>query len=771
MSELNAKMSLTIADEASQALREVSKSADRAASSAHGAQSANESLDSSLEGLSGAADEAAEAQEAQVKAADKAATSLEAEGKAVGDVNARLKQLEPVLKAAREGTLSLTEALRAAQSAGEKDFQAAANLKLAAEPLMNASRSIQGAVSGAVNGAADIAAAIGEAAASARATDAELGRMESAVWEIGRDSLKGVTGAAAALKALTRAGLDADAATASLGASLELAHLAGTDAATAAGNLSRVMQGFGVGADSAAHVSRVLSSAADSARLSEALGTSAAMAGQGGFSLSDAAALGDALLTGGRSGGEAGEGLKQIFKALSSQGTIEQLAGAGIRLDNADGTRRSVVEVFGEIDERLKKLKPGERAVALGKLFGEGAQSVEVALANLQKAREREQEILDPGDIDKAVARKKALLAGSAESGEALANAMDTLRASLGKALDPLKDFANKVLLGVVQGLADFAENHRVLTGTLMGSVAAIGAMTAAIGGLMTALSIASSAKGMLAVSSTLGAIVQNSSQVRGALTATTAALKVFTYWGKLAWQSPLGAMGHFKRELVANVFPAMERGWESFRVSVGKATKSIGEAVKSAWRLAVANKAALGSIALVAVAVVGVVKNFDALKGVFTGFVGLIGKALVGLMEAIQPVLGLFGVDLSDRIASVRENSIKRLQKGAAAMARHEEETGGNPLRAWMPSSREETTIQKVVAPQAPIEVPTVADAHAAAIQAREMARQPQPAPQAPRGEVDVRVMVSDDRTRVETRATGEINLPARAGLSWVGA
>lgn len=755
MSELTAKMSLTIADEASQTLRDVAQSAERAAASVADAAGAGEDCDASLDDLTGAAVDASDAQEAQAKAADAARSSLEAEGKAVDGVRGRLGELAPVLRAARQGTLSLAEALRAAQSAGEKDFQAAANIKLAAEPLLSASRSIQGVVSGAVSGASDVAAALGEAAASARATDAELGRMESAVWAIGRGSLKGVTGAAAALKELTRAGFDADAATASLGASLELAHLASTDAATAAGNLSRVMQGFGIGADGAARVSRVLSSAADSARLSEALGTSAAMAGQGGFSLTDAASLGDALLTGGRTGGEAGEGLKQIFKSLSAQGTIKQLGSAGIRIDNADGTRRSVVDVLGELDKRLEGMDVGQRAVALGKLFGEGAQSVEVALVNLEKARARERELLNPGDIDAASARKKELLAGSGESAEALASAMESLKASLGKALDPLKDLANKILTRIARGLAGFAENHRVLTGVLMGSVATIGAVTAAIGGLMTALSIASSARGMLAVSSTLGAIVQHSAQARGALAVTTAALKGFAFWGKLAWQSPVGALRHLKRELVANVLPAVQGGVQSLIATMRAAGASIVGAATSLGRFALANKAALGSFALVAVAVTGVVKNFDTLKGVFTGFVGLIGKALVGLMEAIQPVLGLFGADLSERIAFVRENSVKRLQKGAAAMAAHEDATGGDVLKAW---TRERA--------------PTVSESHAAAsTQAREMAQRPQPTPLAPKGSVDVRVTVADDRTRVETRGSGEINLPARAGLSWVGA
>ena len=224
----------------------------------------------------------------------------------------------------------------------------------------------------AVDAAGGFEAAIARAGAAARATDGELAALRAAAYEVGSSATHGAQGAAEALAALGGVGLDARKQILALSDALKVAEVTGLGAAEAGEGFARIIRGFKVHTSQYGALDDIITSATDSKQALDALGASAAAAQMSGFGLGAAASMFEGLKAGGM-GADAGGGMQQVFEALARQNTQQLLQGAGIKLVDAEGSRRAMGEILTDLEKRIDGLDAGRRAEALTVRFGGGS--------------------------------------------------------------------------------------------------------------------------------------------------------------------------------------------------------------------------------------------------------------------------------------------------------------------------------------------------------------------------------------------------------------
>ena len=602
------------------------------------AREAAEELQQQLGGVAKEQEKQREETEKQTEETEKSSRSAKRAANHWDELKARITALRGAMRQAREGTLSLNKAFEVARKFGEKDFEAAANLQHAAQPIKEASGVILGALKGTVAVAGGFDAQLNAAGAAARATTKQLSALRSAAFDLGGATTKGAGGAAQALAALGGAGFGVQEQIDSLAAALGLAEVAGLGAADAAGAFARVSRGFNVGAGESGWLGDVLASASNSQAALDALGASGAAARLGGFGVQDAASLFEGLQAAGL-GKEAGAGMQQLFEALSKKQTQALLEGAGIELVDGDGKRRSISELLADVGEKMQGLDPARQAAALDQAFGGGSKVASAAIAQLDAIRKRERELSDPSALEAAAERKRETMKGYAQAAEGLKASFDDLKSSVGLALLPALTASAEGLSSIMQGVASLVREHPTLTKVVVGSAAAFGGLLASLGLTIQAFSMVASASGI--------------AKVVGVITKLGGATKV-----------------------TAVASAALAKGLAG--------VKAVAAVVFSATGAAVAALAGLG------VAIAFVVKNWghysEVWKGYLDGMVGYVQTMVVQIMDSFAPLAFLWekvtGMDFAATRESIKNSALSNLAAGMAAADKDAADGGG--LARW---------------------------------------------------------------------------------------
>ena len=501
MSTLTLQMVVSLIDKATAPLR-------RAAEAASAASETAQVATTSTAGLQAAQEAAAKVSSTMAEAVREATDATEKQGDAADRV-AR-KQAKNTAEAEKAvGPLGrLKNALDRLREAGEQDFRFAADLRQAAEPIEQMGASIRGAARAAIDAAAPFDALIGQAGAAARATDDELADLRQAAYDIGGTTTLGAHGAAKALASLGAAGMSAREQIEALDESLAIAEVTGLDAGDAAAALSRAASGFSVPADQVGRLKDIVASASNASGALEAMGRASAAANLAGFSADDTAALYEALQQAGM-GEQAVEGVGQTFEALSRKATQDLLKGAGIRITDTTGQMRPLVDVLGDLQAKLDGLPVDRVASALDQAFGGGAKAVSAALGQIDVMRRRTTEIADGDALRRVADRNKGILMGWADLGRGVEAAVDSLRAAVGDQLLPVANELAVAFISTANAVRAWIQEHPTATRVVVALTAGVGGLLTGLSAVIKVVSVASSAKGVLAMVPALGGVAK----------------------------------------------------------------------------------------------------------------------------------------------------------------------------------------------------------------------------------------------------------------------
>lgn len=239
------------------------------------------------------------------------------------------------------------------------------------------------AMSIAVNGVKEVInvgksfeAAMSEVQAISGATADDLERMEAKAREMGATTAFSATQAAEGLKYMALAGWKTDEAIAALPGVLQLAGASGMELGAASDAVTDYMSAFGWGADRATDFADMMVYANNNAntsatQLAAAYGNCATNMAAAGQSAETTTALLMAMADVGMKGSAAGTELNSIMAQLTqkAENGIVTINDVPIKLAEADGSWKNVIDILGEVENAVSGLGEVERSTALGEVF------------------------------------------------------------------------------------------------------------------------------------------------------------------------------------------------------------------------------------------------------------------------------------------------------------------------------------------------------------------------------------------------------------------
>jgi TP901 family phage tail tape measure protein len=332
--------------------------------------------------------------------------------------------------------------------------------------------------------------AIRTAGARSEATAAEFARLTEVARELGMTTSFTAVEVANLMTELAQGGADPAAIEAMTKPILDLARAAGTDAATAAKQVSVILNSFKLEAAETTRIVDGLTAAANKSFSSvEDMGFSlqyaAKTAKDANLSVEQTLAVLGGLANVGIKGEMAGTTLRRM---LLLTGAEAKKMGDIFGVDPADaaGKMRPIVDVLDDVMQSLKGLTDVERTGKLEEFFGilgvTGALSVGEAALDIRRLH---REILAAGGI--AARTAKFMDGGLGGSFRRLRGAAEGLAISLGGALSPALTMIGFVLKQAATGLSDFVSRNREgVAGIAVAVGLAAGALAAFVGTVLT---------------------------------------------------------------------------------------------------------------------------------------------------------------------------------------------------------------------------------------------------------------------------------------------
>ena len=235
----------------------------------------------------------------------------------------------------------------------------------------------------AIKQAADLEAALNLLQVRARATGGDIDRLREKARELGADlSLPATSSvdAANAMAALSSRGQSVQESMEGARGALQLAAVAGTDAAEAASFAADMVNVFKLSASETTRVADALAktlnlTGANADELRVAFAQSSSVYAAAGFSLEKLAQDMIAMYHAGIRGSDAGTSLRtQLLRLISSAPEVEKaLKSIGISVFDSAGRMKGQEQIVKDLSAALSKLTEKSRAAALQKIFGPDA--------------------------------------------------------------------------------------------------------------------------------------------------------------------------------------------------------------------------------------------------------------------------------------------------------------------------------------------------------------------------------------------------------------
>lgn len=304
--------------------------------------------------------------------------------------------------------------------------------------------------------------------AIAGATKEELEKLTETAIELGSKTSFSSSQVAEGMENLASAGFTTNEIIKSMPGLLDLAASSGTDLARAAEITASAIRGFGLEANTSAHIADVFAEAAartnaQTEDMGEAMKYVAPVAKTVGLSIEETAAaigiMSDAGVKGSQSGTTLRGGLTRIVKPTKV--VKEAMEELGVEFYNSNGTMKSLTEIIQTLQEHTKGLTDETKNQALAQIFGTEALSGMLALVN-RGSSELESMTKSFKECDGAAAEMaETMLDNTAGSLESLSGSFESAGIAIQKALSPqIRDLA-KWIQGLVDDFTELSEEEQ----------------------------------------------------------------------------------------------------------------------------------------------------------------------------------------------------------------------------------------------------------------------------------------------------------------------
>ena len=329
--------------------------------------------------------------------------------------------------------------------------------------------------------------------ASTVATAAELDKLRAASMQMSQAMGVGPTQITNSFLELLKAGMTVEDVLNGAGkAAIEFASVGGMDVAQAAVVMSDAMNVFGVDADKAANS---ISSAADASStsielLSQSFSMVSAVGALANQNIDDISAALAVLANAGVKGSDAGTSLKTMLLRLMAPAdeAVTALNGIGLSVDSfrdSSGKMLPMVKIIEVLNGALGGLNQAAKDDIFRQIFGADAIRAAAILTSSGVQGFNEMTAAMSGAM--SVGDKfKTMTSGLAGAGMAVMAAMERLAIAISDAVGPAVMALAKPVLGLINGLADFANKNK----ETVAAIAQFGVAAVAVGGALTGLGL-----------------------------------------------------------------------------------------------------------------------------------------------------------------------------------------------------------------------------------------------------------------------------------------
>ncbi len=283
-------------------------------------------------------------------------------------------------------------------------------------------------------------------AAKSRAAGEEMVALTEKARELGRTTQFTATQSAEAMEVMAIAGLKTDEIMGAIEPTLQLAAAANVDIATAADIAAKTMRSMGLESKDMSHIMDVLTRTFTTSNttietLRESLKLVAPIAVGAGRSLEEVGALVGILGDNNIQGSMAGTTLRSAMIALikPSKEASKQLAKYNIEVsDKKTGNLHSMASVIGQLNSRLKDMRPDERLDILARIFPTRSLAGILALmkSGSVEIERRTKDLEDSQGITATIAKEQ--MDNFAGSWKILQSAMESVKIEIGNKLIPI---------------------------------------------------------------------------------------------------------------------------------------------------------------------------------------------------------------------------------------------------------------------------------------------------------------------------------------------
>lgn len=304
--------------------------------------------------------------------------------------------------------------------------------------------------------------------AIAGATKEELEKLTETAIELGSKTSFSSSQVAEGMENLASAGFTTNEIIKSMPGLLDLAASSGTELAAAAEITASAIRGFGLEANTSAHIADVFAEAAartnaQTEDMGEAMKYVAPVAKTVGLSIEETAAAIGIMSDAGVKGSQAGTTLRGGLTRIVNPTKVvkEAMEELGVEFYNSNGTMKSLTEIIQTLQEHTKGLTDETKNQALAQIFGTEALSGMLALVN-RGSSELESMTKSFKECDGAAAEMaETMLDNTAGSLESLSGSFESAGIAIQKALSPqIRDLA-KWIQGLVDDFTELSEEEQ----------------------------------------------------------------------------------------------------------------------------------------------------------------------------------------------------------------------------------------------------------------------------------------------------------------------
>lgn len=436
---------------------------------------------------------------------------------------------------------------------------------------------VVGIAAAAVNSAAQFEQSLNVMQQVSGATEAQMASMQAQALQLGAETAFSAGEAAAGMLELAKAGLDTDQVMAAIGGTMDLAAAGNLGLAQAAEIAANAVNTFGLDATQTVDVANMLAAAANASSVEvtdlasgmQMAGSVFASSGQGIDDLTTALAL---MGNAGIKGSDAGTSLKTMLMRLTAPtkeaaGVMDQL---NVSMYNLDGSTRDLPDVLADIQAATAGMTDETRTMALTTLFGADAiRAVNVLMAEGEEGWAAMAEAVGAQGAATEVAN--ARMSGMAGAIEYIKGSIDSFL--IGSAL-PFLD----TMGGIVRQAADAITWFGALDPAVKNAAIAFGAVLAAAGPVLLALSGIATAIGFLL--SPIGLVVVGLGALAAAWTMNFGGIQEITAQAFATIQPYLQAAYDWLVAQIPGALTTLQASWDTTWVAISTATSAAWAAI-----------------------------------------------------------------------------------------------------------------------------------------------------------------------------------------------